>query len=276
MRYVTYSSSPILLDSIDIFWRTLDFKPCVFVGYGNLNVDDHMKRWKEKFNNQPDHVKYNYIRKMEEIIDPSKIMINEPSVKKNNCGRPKVKHGHHQSQAPHRYSCSDLNQEPPRHGSSFFDLNDEPTRHSSSFFDLNDEPTKHNSSFFDLNDEPARHSSFFIGMNEVPIDQRSYQFDLNEEPTCQWSYQFDLKEEAPMEHSILIANEFGEIVQFSTTMGLVTFSLYGGPSEFQNHRVLTFALVYINHYVMVQLKGEYLMPPISALWIRHKHPSAIE
>nr|KAJ0191581.1 hypothetical protein LSAT_V11C800398770 [Lactuca sativa] len=84
------------------FWRTLDFKPCVFVDYGNLNVDDHMQRWKEKFNNQPDHVKYSYTRKMEEIIDPSKIMINEPSVKKNNRGRPKVKRGHHQSQAPHR------------------------------------------------------------------------------------------------------------------------------------------------------------------------------
>nr|KAJ0211591.1 hypothetical protein LSAT_V11C400199230 [Lactuca sativa] len=374
------AGSPIPLDSIDIFWRMLDFKPCVFVDYGNLNVVDHMQRWKEKFNNQPDHVKYSYIRMMEEIIDPSKIMINEPSVKKNNRGRPKVKRGHHQSQAPHRYSCSELNQEPPRHSSSFFDLNDEPTRHSSSFFDLNDEPTRHNSSFFDLNDEPtrhnssffdlndeptrhnssffdlndeptrhnssffdlndepARHSSFFMGMNEEPIDQCSYQFDLNEEQTCQWSYQFDLKEKAAKEHSsllkeipsifhpyitciqnvrgdgncgfrsvavclgydenewlfirqqlydelltsyedysrvfigcngvldslsffmtdrtappehymlmpqtgILIANRFGVIVQFLTTVGPVTFfPLWRGPSEFQNHRVLTLHL----------------------------------
>lgn len=321
--------SLIPLDSIDIVWRTLDFKPCVFVDYGNLNVDDHMQRWKEKFNNQPNHVKYSYIRKMEEIIDPSKIMINEPLVKKNNCERPTVKRGHHQSQAPPRYSCSDLNQEPPRHSSSFFDLNDEPTRHSSTFFNLNDEPNRHNSSFFYLNNEPARHSSFFMGMNEEPIDQCLYQFDLNEEPICQWSYRFDLKEKAAKKHNsllkeipsifhpyitriqnlrgdgncgfsigscfvsdrrappehymlmpetgILIANRFGVIVQFLTTVGSVTFSpIWRGPSEFQNHRVLTFALVYINHYVMVQLEGEYLMLPISALWIRYKDPSAAE
>nr|KAJ0214077.1 hypothetical protein LSAT_V11C400162320 [Lactuca sativa] len=202
------AGSPIPLDSIDIFWRTLDFKPCVFVDYGNLNVDDHMRRWKEKFNNQPDHVEYSYIRKMDELIDPSKITINEPSVKKNNCGCPKVKRGHHQNlnQEPPRHSSSffDLNDEPARHSSPFFDLNDESTRHNSSFFDLNDEPTGHNSSFFDLNDEPSRHSSFFMGMNEEPIDQCSYQFDLNEEPTCQWSYRFDLKEEAPMQHSSLL------------------------------------------------------------------------
>lgn len=198
------AGSLIPLDSIDIVWRTLDFKPCVFVDYGNLNVDDHMQRWKEKFNNQPNHVKYSYIRKMEEIIDPSKIMINEPLVKKNNRERPTVKRGHHQSQAPPRYSCSDLNQEPLRHSSSFFDLNDEPTRHSSTFFDLNDEPNRHNSSFFYLNNEPARQSSFFMGMNEEPIDQCSYQFDLNEEPTCQWSYRFDLKEKATKEHNSLL------------------------------------------------------------------------
>ncbi|CAH1412400.1 unnamed protein product [Lactuca virosa] len=89
---------------------------------------------------------------------------------------------------------------------------------------------------------------------------------------------------APPEHymlmpetGIMIAYRFGVIVQFLTTVGPVTFSpLWRGPSEFQNHRVLTFALVYINHYVMVQLEGEYLMPPISALWIRHKDPSAAE
>nr|KAJ0195546.1 hypothetical protein LSAT_V11C700366580 [Lactuca sativa] len=56
--------------------RALDFKPCGYVDYSNLNVDHHMERFYEKFNNQPNHVKYNYIRKMEETPDPSKIMIN--------------------------------------------------------------------------------------------------------------------------------------------------------------------------------------------------------
>nr|KAJ0199010.1 hypothetical protein LSAT_V11C600320760 [Lactuca sativa] len=236
-----------------------------------------------------------YIRKMEEIIDPSKIMINEPSVKKNNRGRPKVKRGHHQSQAPHRYSCSDWNQEPPRHSSSFFDLNNEPTRHCSSFFNLNDEATRHNSSFFNLNDEPARHtvclgydenewpfirqqlydelltsyedySRVFIGCNGV-LDSLS--FLMTDRTTPPEHYMLML------ETSILIANRFGVIVQLLTTVDPITFFPLWRV-EFQNHRVLKFALVYINHYVMVQLEGEYPMPPISALWICHKDPSAAE
>nr|KAJ0227303.1 hypothetical protein LSAT_V11C100040440 [Lactuca sativa] len=60
-----------------------------------------------------------------------------------------------------------------------------------------------------------------------------------------------------LEIGVLIANKFG-------------------PREFQNHRVLTFALVYANHYVMVQLEGEYPMPPIASLWIRHKAPSTTQ
>ncbi|CAI9287500.1 unnamed protein product [Lactuca saligna] len=125
------TGSPIPLDSVDAFWRKLDLTPSISVEYGDLNVDHRMQRFKEIYNTQPDHIKYNYLRRMEEITDPSTNLINEPSVKKNNRGRPKIKRVQHQSQAPHRYSCSDLNQEPPWYSSSFMDLNDDPARHSS-------------------------------------------------------------------------------------------------------------------------------------------------
>ncbi|CAI9262269.1 unnamed protein product [Lactuca saligna] len=126
-----WGSSPIPLDSVDAFWRKLDLTPSISVEYGDLNVDHRMQRFKEIYNTQPDHIKYNYLRRMDEITDPSTNLINEPLVKKNNRGRPKIKRVQHQSQATHRYSCSDLNQEPPWYSSSFMDLNDDPARHSS-------------------------------------------------------------------------------------------------------------------------------------------------
>nr|KAJ0212511.1 hypothetical protein LSAT_V11C400223670 [Lactuca sativa] len=312
------AGSHIPLDSIDIFWRTLDFKPCVCVDYGNLYVDDHMKRWKEKFNNQQ--------------IMSNIVMLSS--------------------------SFFDLNDEPTRHNSSFFDLNDESNTHNSSFFDLNDEPVRHSSFFMGMNEEPIGQFSYRFDLNEEPTCQWSYQFDLKEEAPMEHSsllkeissvfhsyitriqnvmgdgncgfrsiaiclrydenefifirrqlydelltsyedysrvfircdgvldslsffmtYRTTLPEHYILlpDIGILIANRFGVIVQFFTTVGSVTFfPLRRCPSEFQNHCILTFALVYTNHYVMVQLEGEYSMPPISALWIRHKDPSATE
>nr|KAJ0185930.1 hypothetical protein LSAT_V11C900490320 [Lactuca sativa] len=87
---VMYVDSRIPLDSIDAFWRKLDLKPSISVEYGDLNVDHRMQRIKEICNYQPDHIKYNYLRRMEEITDPSTNLINKPSVKKNNNGHPKV------------------------------------------------------------------------------------------------------------------------------------------------------------------------------------------
>lgn len=270
------------------------------------------------------------MRRMEEITDPSKIVINEPSVKKNTRGRPKAKRVQHQSQAPPRYSCSDLQQEPPRSSSSFVDLNHEPSRHSSFVMGSYEEPISQFSYHFDLNEEPpVEHNSL---LNEIPsifhpyitrlknvkgdgncgfrsvavclgYDEEEWLFirhQLHDELLTSYedyarvfvgcdevlrSLSFFMTDRpAPPEHwmlmpetGILIANRFGVIVQFLTTEGSATFfPLRRGPREFQNHRVLTFALVYTNHYVMVQLEGEYPMPLISTLWIRHKEPSAAE
>ncbi|KAL4558334.1 hypothetical protein LXL04_036532 [Taraxacum kok-saghyz] len=322
------SGSSIPLDSVDAFWRKLDLSPSVSVAYGDLNIDHRMERLKETFDSQPDHIKFQYIRRMEEITDPSKILINEPSVKKNTRGRPKMKRVQHEKQAPHRYSCSDLHQQPPMHNSSFVDLNIEPSRHSSYEIDLNEAPINQCSYMFDLNEEPPMgHSSF---LNEIPSIFHPYITHIQNvmgDGNCgfrsiavclgyhedEWlnirqqlheelrrSYHdyakvfigcdeivtslsfFFANKPAPPKHwmlmpetGILIANTYGVVVQFLTNQGSATFfPLWRGPNEFENHRVITFALVYNNHYVMVQLEGECPMPPISVLWTRHKTPPA--
>ncbi|KAL4586402.1 hypothetical protein LXL04_011038 [Taraxacum kok-saghyz] len=90
--------------------------------------------------------------------------------------------------------------------------------------------------------------------HEIDIDQSSEE-ELINRPTLLHRLGWIL---------FLIANAFGVVVQFLTNQGSTTFfPLWRGPNEFKNHRVITFALVYNNHYVMVQLQGEYPMPPIS-------------
>ncbi|KAK1432080.1 hypothetical protein QVD17_08970 [Tagetes erecta] len=58
--------------------------------------------------------------------------------------------------------------------------------------------------------------------------------------------------------------------------GCITcFPIWKSPEEFHHHQLVTIAHVYGNHYVMVQLDGEYPMPCISAYWVRHKAPSVV-
>nr|KAJ0219272.1 hypothetical protein LSAT_V11C300129580 [Lactuca sativa] len=198
------TGSPIPLDLVDAFWRKLDLTPSISVEYGDLNVDHRMQRFKEIYNNQPDHIKYNYLRRMEEITDPSTNLINEPSVKKNNRGRPKIKRVQHQSQVPHRYSCSDLNQEPPWYSSSYMDLNDDPARHSSFVMGSYEEPIGQCSYNINLNEEPIGQCSYNIDLNEEPIGQCSYQTDMSEDLIGQCSYKIDLNEEPPLGHNSLL------------------------------------------------------------------------
>ncbi|XP_071739069.1 uncharacterized protein [Rutidosis leptorrhynchoides] len=64
---------------------------------------------------------------------------------------------------------------------------------------------------------------------------------------------------------ILIANRFGVIVHsLSMSESSTIFPFWMGPEEFQEIRVLTIALVNCeNHYVTVELQGDYPMPPVT-------------
>ena len=77
------------------------------------------------------------------------------------------------------------------------------------------------------------------------------------------------------ETGILIANRFGVVLTFLTNHGSLTFfPLWKGPEEFLDHRIITISIVHGNHYVLVQLKEDFMKPTISAYWIRHRAPCA--
>ncbi|XP_052621763.1 uncharacterized protein LOC128127338 [Lactuca sativa] len=86
-----------------------------------------------------------------------------------------------------------------------------------------------------------------------------------------WTSLYFFGPKAPIEHwmlmpetYILIANGFGVVLTFLTKHGSLTFfSLWKGPKELLDHQIITISLVHGNHYVMIQLKGDFLMPTIS-------------
>ncbi|XP_022004445.1 uncharacterized protein LOC110902009 [Helianthus annuus] len=94
---------------------------------------------------------------------------------------------------------------------------------------------------------------------------------------------FFSKSPAPRKHwmvmpetCVLIANKFGVILHCLSIEGCVTcFPLWKGPEHFEQHKIITIAHVYGNHYVMVQLEGEYPMRCIVAYWLHHRAPSAV-
>ncbi|GJZ41142.1 hypothetical protein Tco_0588028 [Tanacetum coccineum] len=182
--YMT-SGECIPLDSIDIFWRTLDISPVTSLQKDSICCDTELNHFKEHFNKQSDVGKRSVLRKLVDIFNPSKTTIKPPPVKQNTRGRPSLKKQQQQrkhvppkSSRSGRFSGIDLNVEPERQNSymnnkqqekkrsfsckSFdIDLNMQPRRHSS--FSNSQRGQTHNS-IPDLNEEPARHSSFVSPM----------------------------------------------------------------------------------------------------------------
>nr|GEZ43657.1 hypothetical protein [Tanacetum cinerariifolium] len=155
----------IPLDSIDIFWRTLNLSPATSLQSDNIRCGTEINQFKEHFNKQSVAGKRSFLRKLVDIFNPSKTTMKPPAVKKNTRERPSLKkqkkYAPPKSKDPRTCSQSarifgiDLNTEPKRHSSytnyqtnydrdPIPDLNEEPARHSS-FVDLNEELTN----FFD-------------------------------------------------------------------------------------------------------------------------------
>ncbi|XP_076902763.1 uncharacterized protein LOC143557611 [Bidens hawaiensis] len=75
---------------------------------------------------------------------------------------------------------------------------------------------------------------------------------------------------------ILIANRFGVTVNYlSKNCSCACFPLWVGHEDLPNHQKITVALVHGNHYILVQLEGEYPMPNIAPLWTHYKNNSTI-
>ncbi|XP_039004661.1 uncharacterized protein LOC120131839 [Hibiscus syriacus] len=151
-----YPREDIPLDSIDIFWRTLDVSWSTPLENEDIQCDDELHIFKEKFKKQSNAGKKSFLRKLADIFNPSTNLIKEPAVKKNTRGRPSLK-------KQKKKKCVDpKNQDPGKssYSTRFFDidLNLEPTnietvRHSSYVTSAHD-------LFPNLNEEPARHSSY--------------------------------------------------------------------------------------------------------------------
>lgn len=137
------SGERIPLNSIDIFWRTLEISDSRHVENDDICCDVELEKFKENFNKQSEAGKRTYLRKLKDIVEPGTTNIEEPAIQKNPRGRPSTKkqqkkHANPPSKAPQRRNHSiesDFDE---------FDLNKEPEGHSSSFgIDLNDEPQGH-------------------------------------------------------------------------------------------------------------------------------------
>ncbi|GJS13366.1 FAR1-related sequence 5-like protein [Tanacetum coccineum] len=145
----------IPLDSIDIFWRTLNVPWSEPVENEDIQCDDVLHLFKEKFNEQSNVVKKSLLRKLLDIVNPSKTVIKEPPIKKNTRGRPSLKKQQEKKRAGPK--TQDLGKR--SYSCRFFDIdpNMQPTRHSS----VSNFQTGRTSNLIpDLNEEPPRHGSF--------------------------------------------------------------------------------------------------------------------
>ncbi|KAL4560522.1 hypothetical protein LXL04_032674 [Taraxacum kok-saghyz] len=111
--------------------------------------------------------------------------------------------------------------------------------------------------------------------NKYEVYANAFSYGIEELETSLSFFQTN----APRKHwmtmpltGFLIANKFGVIVIFLTKRGSITiFPLWKGPEEFSYHQMITISLVYDNHYVMVQLEGDFPMTTIPAYLRRHKN-----
>ncbi|KAD5317341.1 hypothetical protein E3N88_17287 [Mikania micrantha] len=77
------------------------------------------------------------------------------------------------------------------------------------------------------------------------------------------------------ETGVLIANAFGVIVVFiSLGASITVFPLWTSPEFLLPHRVVSFVFVNDNHFVMVELTGDYPMPTPTWYWSRFKSQHA--
>ncbi|XP_076925217.1 uncharacterized protein LOC143587957 [Bidens hawaiensis] len=184
------SGQCISLDSIDIFWRKLDFVPSTTVQDDDVSRENELKHFKENFNKQSKAGKKSWLRKLKDIIGLGTTDIQEPQIQKNTRGRPNLK----KSQQKRRVGQGTTDIQEPRvqkntRGRPSLKKSQQKrraefcsARYSCSnvpnFVDPIKEPARHSSFEFDLNSEPL------IDLNEVPREcfERSYMIDLNVMP----------------------------------------------------------------------------------------------
>ncbi|XP_076939181.1 uncharacterized protein LOC143607715 [Bidens hawaiensis] len=235
----------ISLDSIDIFWRKLDFVPSTTVQDDDVSSENELKHFKENFNKQSKAGKKSWLRKLKDIIGLGTTDIQEPQIQKNTRGRPNLKKSQQKN-----VSVKNVKGD----GNCGF-------RAIAVCLGLDEEKSY----------EYIRQQMREELQNRYDIYKDMFVRDVN-------SLYHDLcffGSPCPEEHwmkmpeaGVLIANRFGVIIHSLSMSGSTTiFPFWSGPEESQHHRALTIALVFgETHYVMVELQGESPMPVITPYW----------
>ncbi|XP_038721967.1 uncharacterized protein LOC120014118 [Tripterygium wilfordii] len=79
------------LDAIDKFWGNLDLMQCQSLEEDDIDCNTDVQMFTEQFQQQPRHVKVNWLRKLREIFRPSTTSLREPAVKTNTRGHSSTK-----------------------------------------------------------------------------------------------------------------------------------------------------------------------------------------
>ncbi|GJS91555.1 hypothetical protein Tco_0774191 [Tanacetum coccineum] len=253
----------IPLDSIDIFWRTLNVSWSEPVENEDIQCDDVLHLFKEKFNEHSDVVKKSLLRKLLDMINPSKSRMHN--------------------------LIPNLNEEPPRH-SSF--VSQTSTWHDSSMDELSKrerfrrqilkvfQPYISTSSLQDVKpDGNCGFRSIALGLGLPEDHWLRIQSDLvhelesrQEKYMCifgtlghnriystirfvgQWMEMPDT--------GLVIASTYNKVVvNLSDDRGCATsFPLWSSPAQSYSLEIIVIARVNGDHYIRVALREGFLLP----------------
>ncbi|KAJ9552782.1 LOW QUALITY PROTEIN: hypothetical protein OSB04_016827 [Centaurea solstitialis] len=105
---LNYSQSRLIpLDSIDVFWRKLDFTPCIALHDDDISCEEEVQRFTDMFRKQSQPNKVHLLRRLKEILVPSTISMLEPA--KTRRGPPSLK-----DKLSRSFRFISSTQEPPR------------------------------------------------------------------------------------------------------------------------------------------------------------------
>ncbi|GJQ97939.1 Myc-type, basic helix-loop-helix domain-containing protein [Tanacetum coccineum] len=269
----------IPLDSIVIFWRTLNVPWSEPVENEDIQCDDVLHLFKEKFNEQSNVVKKSLLRKLLDIVNPSKTVIKEPPIKKNTRGRPSLKKQQEKKRAGPK--TQDLG----RTSNLIPDLNEEPPRHSSF---VSQTSMWHDSSIDEqIEIERLRkqipkvvHPYISVsGIQNVGSDGncgfRAVALGLGL-PEDHWPRISTVKfagrwMEMP-DTGLVIASAYNKVVvNLSDAGGCNTsFPLWSRPPQTESHETIVVAHVDGNHYISVALREDFPLPLTHPLWITYR------
>ncbi|KAE8700611.1 hypothetical protein F3Y22_tig00110556pilonHSYRG00418 [Hibiscus syriacus] len=248
------SGEDIPLDSIDIFWRTLDVSWSTPLENEDIQCDDELHIFKEKFKKQSNAGKKSFLRKLADIFNPSTNLIKEPAVKKNTRGRPSLK-------KQKKKKCVDPKNQDPG---------------------LQDVIGDGNCGFRSVavalglsEDQWPRIRSDLV--RELDVNQQKYKyiFGTTDYKKIYKTVQLAGKWMEMPNTGLIIASAYNRVVISLANGGNVggcttIFPLWSSPPQSEPHGTIVIAHVNDNHYIKATLREGCPLPMTHPLWITYK------